>query len=93
MPKVRPLTQRQREEQAIQMEIQRASQLVLNAAREKRGREDKTYAQVARDIGVCPNTFLKWRGGKLPDASFGGVIAACARMGYRLTLEPFPFCQ
>lgn len=90
MPKVRPLTQKQRDEQAIQQEIQRTCQLVLDAAREKRGREDKTYSQVAEDIGVCTNTFLKWRKGKLPEASFGGVIEACARMGYRLALEPFP---
>ena len=49
---VRGLTQKERDAQIIEQEIQRASQDFLNVAREKRGREDKTYAQVAEDIGV-----------------------------------------
>lgn len=88
MPKIRGLTQKQRDEQAVEREIQNASRDFLDAARKKRGLEDKTYAQVAEDIGVCTNTFLKWRKGKLPDASFGAVITAYARMGYRLVQEP-----
>ncbi|MBD5098169.1 MAG: hypothetical protein HDT35_01200 [Clostridiales bacterium] len=88
MPKVKGLTQKERDAQAIEREIQRASQDFLNVAREKRGREDKTYAQVAEDIGVSKDTFWQWRAGKLPSAGFGRVIASYARMGYRLVPEP-----
>ena len=88
MPKVKGFTQKQRETQIIDTEIQRASKDFLTAARAKRGLEDKTYTQIAEDIGVTRDTLRKWRGGKLPDASFGRVIAAYARMGYRLVPEP-----
>lgn len=87
MPKIRGLTQKQRDAIAIENEIQRASQDFLNIARMKRGMEDKTYAQVADDIGVCRDTFLKWRAGKIRDACFEKIIAAYAKMGYRLVLE------
>lgn len=87
MPKVRGLTQKQREAIAIEDEIQRASQDFLNAARMKRGMEDKTYAQVADDIGVSKDTFIKWRAGKVPEASFGRIVIAYAKMGYRLVPE------
>lgn len=88
MPRVRGLTQKQRDEQVIELEIQRASKDFLTVARTKRGLEDKTYTQVAEDIGVTRDTLQRWRNGKLAEAGFGRVIAAYARMGYRLVPEP-----
>ncbi len=87
MPKMRGLTQKQRDAMLVEGEIRKASQDFLTATREKRGLEDKTYAQVAEDIGVCKDTFFKWRSGKVGEANFGKIIAAYARMGYRLVPE------
>lgn len=86
MPKVRGLTKKQREEWTIENELKRASQDFLNTAKEKR-LEDKTYRQIARELGVSANTFLQWRAGGVTDAHFGRIIAAYARMGYRLVPE------
>ncbi|MCI9458816.1 MAG: hypothetical protein HFE44_17930 [Oscillospiraceae bacterium] len=87
MPKVRGLTQKQRDAMALEDEIRRASQDFLNATRLKRGLEDKTYGEIAEDIGVCRDTFLKWRSGKVREATFGKIISAYAKMGYRLVPE------
>lgn len=88
MPKARPLTQKQREQEAIEKEVDRACKDFLLAIGMKRGVEEKTYTQIAEEIGIHRNTLLEWRKGELPDARFAHVVEAYARMGYRLVLEP-----
>lgn len=89
MPKIRGLTQKQRDEQAVEAEIQRAVQDFLRAVGLKRGLEDKTYAELAAELGVSQDRLQKWRKeGALPKAGFGRVVAAYAKMGYRLVPEP-----
>ena len=88
MPKVRPLTRQERETQAIENETKRICTEVLTAVREKRGLEEKTYAQVAEEIGISVDRLNRWRNGELPSAGFGRGITACTKMGYRLVLEP-----
>lgn len=88
MPKVRPLTKSQREAQAIEDEIQRTSREFLAIVGERRGRDDKTYAQMADFIGVSPDRYQKWRKGELPHAAFGRVVAASRKLGYRVVFEP-----
>lgn len=89
MPKVRGLTQKQRDEQAVEAEIRRAADDFLHAVRVKRGVEEKTYAQVAKELGMSQDTLQRWRReGALPQAGFGRIVAAYAKMGYRLVPEP-----
>ena len=89
MPKVKPLTQRQREAQAIENEIQRVSKDLLSIIGERRGRDDKTYAQMAEFIGVSPDRYQRRRrNGKLPGASLGRVVTAARKLGYRIVFEP-----
>ena len=71
MPKVRPLTRQERETQAIENETKRICTEVLTAVREKRGLEEKTYAQVAEEIGISVDRLNRWRNGELPGAGFG----------------------
>lgn len=89
MPKVRPLTQREREAQANENEIQRVSNDLLHIIGERRGRDDKTYAQMAEFIGVSPDRYQRWRrNGELPGASLSRVVTAARKLGYRVVFEP-----
>lgn len=89
MPKVRPLTQKEREAQAIDNEIQRVSKELLGLIGERRGRDDKTHAQIAEFIGVSPDRYQKWRrNGELPGTSLSRVVTAARKLGYRVVFEP-----
>lgn len=94
MPKIRPLTKKQRDEQAIEREIQRAADDFLRVINMKRGLEGKTYSQVSEDIGVSRTALQSWRlDGKLQNARFGRVVTVYAKMGYRLVPEPIQGCK
>lgn len=89
MPKTRPLTKAEREAQAIENEIQRTSREFLSIVGERRGRDNKTYAQMADFIGVSPDRYQKWRrNGELPGASLSRVVTAARKLGYRVVFEP-----
>jgi len=88
MPKVKPLTRRQREEQAVEDEIRRVEREFNRAVGLKRGLEDKTYLQLAEEIGVSAFTLNAWRHGKLRDAGMGRVVTAARKLGYRIVFEP-----
>lgn len=89
MPKIRPLTQKEREAQSIETEIQRVSKDLLGIIGERRGRDDKTHAQMAEFIGISPDRYQRWRrNGELPGASLGRVVTAARKLGYRVVFEP-----
>lgn len=88
MPKVRPLTQREREAQAIENEIQRASKDFLTIVGERRGRDDIDRGEMAEFIGISRNAFYHWRNGGLPAAKFGQIVSASRKLGYRVVFEP-----
>lgn len=87
MPKV-ILTQKQREAQVVEREVQLACQTLLTALGEKQWREGKQHLQIAAEIGLSRNAYCQWRNGKLPEAGFGRVLTAWAKLGYRLVPEP-----
>ena len=89
MPMVRPLTKAEREREAIEREIQHASEDLLRIIGERRGRDDKTYAQMADFIGVSPDRYQRWRHkGELKGASLGRVVTVARKLGYRVIFEP-----
>jgi len=88
MPKVRPLTRAEREAQAGRDEMQRVSREFLGILGERRGREDKTYAEMAEYIGVCPDCYQDWRKGKLSKAKLERIVEASRRVGYRIEFVP-----
>lgn len=88
MPKVKGLTRAEREAQAGRDEMQRVSREFLGILGERRGREEKTFAQMAEYIGVCPDCYQDWRKGKLPSATFGRIVEASRRVGYRIEFVP-----
>ena len=88
MPKVRPLTQRERDTQVIENEIQRVSKDLLTIIGERRGRDDIDRGEMAEFIGISRSAFYHWRNGGLPVAKFGQVVAASRKLGYRVVFEP-----
>lgn len=88
MPRIKGLTEQQREQQATEAELARTSQAFLTILGEARGRSEMTYDQMAELIGTHPNTLRKWRKGKLPEAEFGKVISAAQKLGYRIEFVP-----
>jgi len=88
MPKVRPLTRAEREIQARRDEMQRVSKEFLGILGERRGREEKTFAEMAEYIGVCTDCYQDWRKGKLQKAKLERIVEAARRVGYRIEFAP-----
>lgn len=88
MPKVRPLTQREREAQAIENELKRTSDDFLSIVGERRGRDDMSRCDMAEFIGISEWLFYKWRSEGMKSAKLGQLVAAARKLGYRIVFEP-----
>ncbi|MCI8623792.1 MAG: hypothetical protein HFG26_09030 [Provencibacterium sp.] len=84
MPKVRGLTRQQREK----AEVRRVSDDILEVIRTKRGQEEKSFMQVAEDVGLTRDQYQRWRANGIGSARVEKAVIAAYRSGYRLELVP-----
>ena len=82
MPKTRPLTQEQREEEARK----RLCQDILDRLNEKRGRERKSGKAFARELGISDYTWWRWNTGGISTGELGNVVTVLYRAGMKLEL-------
>lgn len=83
MPKVRPLTSAQREEESKKALCKE----IMDRLNEKRGRERKTNAAFAEELGITRATWYRWNNGELPSCEFGKLLTALHRSGLTLVLS------
>lgn len=83
MPKVRPLTSAQREEESKNALCKE----ILDRLNEKRGRERKTNTIFCEEIGVARATWYRWNNGELLSCEFGCLLTALHRSGLKLVLS------
>lgn len=84
MPKVRGLTRQQREK----AEVRRVSDDILEVIRTKRGQEEKSFMQVAEDVGLTRDQYQRWRANGIGTVRVEKAVIAAYRAGYRLELVP-----
>lgn len=83
MPKTRPLTQGQREDEA-QNKLCRE---IMDRLNETRGRDRQSNEAFAKRIGVSDFTWRRWNNGQIALSEISRVVLALHRVGYRLNLE------
>lgn len=88
MPRVRPLTSVEREMQADEAAVERASREFLELLCTERGRRDMKYMDMAELIGVCPDTLKRWRNGCLGKASLESLVKVGRKLGFRVQFVP-----
>ncbi len=82
MPKTRPLTAAQREEEEQRVLCKE----IMDRLNEKRGRERKNNTEFAVELGIAKATWYRWNNGELPACEFGNLLTALSRAGLKLGL-------
>lgn len=83
MPRVRPLTAAQREEESKQVLCKQ----IMDRLNEKRGRERKNNTEFAIELGIAKATWYRWNNGELTSCEFGNLLTALSRAGMKLVLS------
>lgn len=88
MPRVRTLTRVEREMQADEAAVAKASREFMELLGVERGRRDMKYMDMAELIGVCPDTLRRWRDGYLGKASLESLVKVGRKLGFRVQFVP-----